>query len=231
MIKQLIRFGALAMVAISAFVFTACDEDNALDTNVTEVENYVEDSVYDLHERGNCGKFGCYEFVFPLTITFPDETTATAEDYTGLKDAIKAWKEANPDVTERPALTYPLEVISEDGEIITVENAEDLFELRRACRRDVLSRRGHRWHRHRGEKCFIINFPLTIAYPDGTTEEVENRKALKVAVREWKAANADATERPEVVFPIDVTLEDGTVTSVASKEDLKDLKDSCGAEG
>ena len=230
MIKHLIKFSVLATITAFTFLMTSCEEDSLVDTNETEVENFVEDAVYNFHERANCGKFGCYEFVFPITISFEDETTAEVSDYENMKETIKAWREANPDATDRPSLVYPIEVTSEDGEIISVASVEELFELRRECFRDGYAKRGHRWHRHRGTKCFTINFPLSIEYPDGTTEEVADRMALKMAARAWKEANPDAEDRPSFVFPIDVTLDDETVVSVASVDDLKALKDSCSTE-
>ncbi len=67
-------------------------------------------------------------------------------------------------------------------------------------------------------------FPLTIQFPDGTTAEAADRAELKSLAREWKEANPDSEERPAIVFPIDVTLEDGSTVTVNSKEELKALR-------
>ncbi len=225
MIKQLMRFKWLLAFAATACML-ACTEEENIDTG--EVENYVDEVVFDMQERGNCGKFGCYEYVFPVTIAFADETSLEVNDYTELRDAISAWREANPDAETKPTLAFPLEVTTDEGEVISVASADELRALRVACRRAFFRGHGPKGHRHRGHFCFSLNFPVTLALPDDTTVEVADRMELKQTVRSWKADNPDSDERPELVFPIDVTMEDETVVTVDSKEALMELKDSCG---
>ncbi len=215
-------------VVTSLFAFNSCNKDESL-TNSEDVSNFVNETVYNFQRDGNCGKFGCYEFVFPITIVFPDETTSEVESYDALKETLKAWKEANPDATERPSLSFPLEVVSEDGEIISVASREELRELARECIRGFFKGRGRPGH-GKGDFCFKLVFPLSIAFPDGTTMEVEDRRDLRSTLREWKAANPDAEERPTLAFPITVEMEDGTQVSVESSEALQELKESCSAD-
>ena len=117
-----------------------------------------------------------------------------------------------------PTFAFPLEVISEDGEVITINNREELHELRRECRRDFRRnlRRHHRNH-HRGH-CFKLVFPVSIALPDGNELAADSPQELKEAIREWKRNNPDADERPELVFPVTIEYEDGsTIYEVRSK--------------
>ncbi|MCB0688693.1 MAG: hypothetical protein KDC53_19275 [Saprospiraceae bacterium] len=232
MISQVLKktwmFSLLALAVLSA-----CNKDDSLssgDVTTDNIENYVDSVVNEMHERSGCGKFGCFEFVFPITIAFPDGTTTEVADYAALRDALHTYREENPD-GERPTLSYPLDVMTQDGEVVTLASADELDQLRMQCA-DSLRMEGHRGgHRggHGGHDmfCFSVNFPLSIALPDGTTVEVADRVALKDALRSWKEDNPDSTDRPELVFPITVTMEDGTVVTVESKDDLKDLKDSC----
>jgi hypothetical protein len=123
-----------------------------------------------------------------------------------------------------------LQVIDEEGEVITVSTQEELMELRQACRRSFYDHMGPRGHRGHGHFCFRLSFPLTVEFPDGSTTEVEGPRDLHATLHEWKRNNPEATERPEIVFPITVILEDGTETTVESREDLAALKESCRGE-
>jgi len=39
-----------------------------------------------MQARGNCGKFGCFEFVFPINIVFADTFEVEVESYEELKN-------------------------------------------------------------------------------------------------------------------------------------------------
>lgn len=223
MISQVLKKTWILALLILA-VFTACNKEETLSSD--DVENYIDGVVFDMQSEGNCGKFGCYEFVFPISISFPDGSSVSVEDYAGLREALRTYHEENPD-GDRPTLAFPLEVMTEDGEVITVASQDELHELRIQCRRDFFGRHGHRGHRFRGMFCFTLNFPLSIDFPDGTNTEVADHMALKDALRAWKADHPDSVDRPELAFPITVTMEDGTEVTVESKDALKELKDSC----
>jgi hypothetical protein len=225
--NKLFSLSALLML-LSFTLFTACEKD---DVNVSEdVEFYVNSSVFDLEEKGNCGRFGCFEFVFPITIEFENGDTVEVEDYEGLRMAIRDWKEANSNAEQRPNFAFPLEVMDEEGNLISIASSEELRELRKECRRDFFKRMRHRRGKHRGDVCFRPVYPLTVALPDGSTVTGENPRALKLRVRAWKAENRDSEERPQLVFPIEVKYKDGSTVTVGSAVEMKDLKDACSAE-
>ena len=226
--NKLFKFTWLAAAALMT-IFTACEKD---DLNVTEdTDFFVNSSVYDMEERANCGRFGCFDFVFPLTVEFPDGDTSDVEDYDGLRATISTWKEANPDAEERPTFTFPIEVMDEDGTITSIASSEELRELVKQCRRDFFQRKRHRRGKYRGGKCFKPVFPLSLTLPnDGGTITGEDARDLKSQVREWKAANPDADERPTLVFPIQVEDKDGNIIDVADLDALKALKEECAAD-
>lgn len=225
MIRNLLKVSSIFVLALTTFM-ASCTKEEAATPEF--VENFTEDAIYEMQARGNCGKFGCYEFVFPLTIVFSDGTSAEVDSYETLKETIKTWKEANPEATQRPTFQFPIEVLSEEGDVISVADADELQELKRSCRRNFFDRRGPRGHMGRGTHCFTLAFPVDISFPDETTATAADHDELKALLREWRTNNRDNTERPELVFPINVTMEDGTVVTVESKEALKELKDSCG---
>jgi hypothetical protein len=237
----------ICLGALFTVFYTSCGENDSLEDSTFDVQNYVDQSVDFLHAEGNCGRFGCFEFVFPITIEFPDGESVTVEDYKGLRAELKAWFEENGDnidwpergdsttladipFDQLPTFGFPLEVISEDGEVITINNREELHQLRRECRRDYRRylRRHHRNH-HR-DHCFKLVFPVSISFPDGNEIEANSPQEMKEAIREWKKNNPEAEERPELVFPLTIEYEDGSTVEVPDKETLKELKDNCSDE-
>jgi len=221
MLKNMLNLtGVLAI--FSLVLFTSCNKDA---TEELTTEAFTETSLSAIQRDASAGPDGCFEFVFPITVSFEDVTSASVNDYEELKATILAWKEANPDATERPQLEFPLEVMSEDGELISVTSKEELLALKKTCGK------GKKGKGKCKKPCIKLVFPISIEFPDGATAETADRAELKSLVRAWKEANPDATERPAFVFPIQVILiEDGTTVEVNDREELKTLKGSCKEE-
>jgi Spy/CpxP family protein refolding chaperone len=75
---------------------------------------------------------GCFELVFPVTFIMPDDSTIVVEDREGFAD-LKAWYEENPDVTEHPALQYPVEISYKDGQVVTINSDEEMRQAKEDC--------------------------------------------------------------------------------------------------
>jgi len=78
----------------------------------------------------------------------------------------------------------------------------------------------------RGGKCFKLNFPVSIVTPDNVENAIADHEALKAF---FKTYRAEGGEKGDLMFayPIEVTLENGTLQSVASQEEMETLKESC----
>ena len=208
------------LLALFSFIFlTACTDENQV-LEDTDVDSFVETSVEAIDRSGNTGRGGCYELVFPVTVVLPDSTTTEVSSYEEMKEVLREWKESNPGRCNHPSIEFPIDVIDEEGNVITVESPRELRVLRMECRRD--STRGDR-----GKHCFKMVFPLSIELPDSTVVEVQDRRELKQAIRRWRSSNPGSTERPSLVFPITVELEDGTQVVVEDKDALAALKEEC----
>jgi hypothetical protein len=77
----------------------------------------------------------CFDLVLPVTFDMPDGSTitVTSDDEEGWAE-IKAWYEANPDVEEKPALQYPVDISYRDGTTQTINNDEEMRAAEEACR-------------------------------------------------------------------------------------------------
>ncbi|MBC7884668.1 MAG: hypothetical protein H7X99_04295 [Saprospiraceae bacterium] len=225
---NLVKFQWLFILALGLFGTSCSDTSDSIDD--ATAETYAEETVFRTQEAANLGRFGCYELVFPVTVAFPDGSTAEADSYEALKLVVKNWRKDNPRVRIRPSFAFPYEVINKDGEVITVEDATQQKELRIACGKDFFGTHGPAGHNDRPKLCFRPAFPFSIELPDGTIVTLnskEDKRKLQLAIREWKKNNPDSTEKPELVFPLSVILEDRTTVIVNSKEELLALKESC----
>jgi|GEM_PF-3575126 len=78
----------------------------------------------------------------------------------------------------------------------------------------------------RGDKCFQLNYPITIVTAAGAENSFADRAALKAFHKTYRA---DGGEKSDLMFayPIEVTLEDGTLQMLANAEEMEALKETC----
>ena len=212
----------LPILLLAALFITSCsDEDTSISEQ--EVENYTEDAVYTMQRHAMCGVRGCFEFMFPITIVFPDGGEAEVDSYEELRDRIRSWKMDNPDAETKPNLQYPLDLLTDEGEIVTVNSRDELRGVVKECVREFIDK-----HPRLNNSCFRIAFPINVELPGGDTITMENRVDFKRFLRRWHATNPDIEGKPKIVFPITVILkEDGTEVVLESPEDLQALKEEC----
>jgi hypothetical protein len=219
MLKNLLKFSWVLLIPALTFI-TSCENETSEEL-ATEIENYVDNSVSDLKASSRSGKKGCFELVFPIEIELPNGDVVSADSFEELRAIIKDWKENNPDVDVRPQLVFPIEVVLRNGDVISLNSHEEIKRLIHLCKDNRPDRPGDR------DFCFKPVYPLTLVFPDGTSQEVANRMELKMAVRAWKADNPDSDERPTLGFPLDVVLADGTTVTLNDADELEALKQSC----
>ncbi len=211
----------LPILFLAALFITSCSDSDTISDQ--EVENYAEDAIYNMQRNAMCGVRGCFEFMFPITIIFPDGGEAEVDSYAELRDRIKRWKTDNPDAETKPNLQYPLDLLTKDAEIITVNSREELRALVKDCVRDFVNK-----HPRLNNSCFRIAFPINVELPGGDTITMENRIEFKRFLRRWHITNPDIEGKPKLVFPITVILkEDDSQVVLESVEELQALKEEC----
>lgn len=216
---------ALPIFLFATLFVTSCSDQDETDSSI-EIENYTENAIDEMNREAMCGRKGCFEFVFPITMDFPDATSVEVGSYDEMKEAVKSWREANPDVEGRPHLSYPLDIMTDGGEIITVNSKEEL--------RDAVARCIRNWakkHPKFNNSCYVVVFPMILEKPDGSIVTVDDREELKELLRALASVRPRPEKRPKLVFPITVKLkEDGTEVVVSNEEELRALKDECRGE-
>lgn len=230
MLKALKFFSLPVLVMIAVLV--ACNKS----TDVT-TEELIDQALYSAQERGGMGRYGCYELVFPVSIVLPDSSTVEVNSYEEMKQTLRNYFQANGggghhghNGGPRPHIgfVFPISVLSQDGEIITVNNEDELRALREECGGGTFGNHGPQGHGQHGLTCFEIVFPITLQFPDGTTAEAADRQALHQLIRTWKQNNPGVPGRPQITFPITVKMDDdGSLVTVNSREELRQLKEDC----
>jgi len=221
----------LSLLPVLAFValFFACTKTEEL-----TVDEAVDEALYSVQERGGMGRYGCYELVFPVSITLPNGTTVEVDSYDAIKQQLRTYFEANGD-RRRPRggvrphfnFVFPIAVVSQDGELITVEDENALLRLRADCA-GTFDQHGPRGHGHHGLSCFEVVFPVTLEFPDGTTASADSRQAVHQLLRTWMQNNPGVPARPKITFPFTVKMtDDGTLVTVNNPTELRALKADC----
>jgi len=175
--------------------------------------------------RSGHGPKECFELVFPVTFVMPDGTSVTGDDEATVRDAIKAWYNANPDAKGRPELQFPVSVILDDGTELNEVTKEQLQEIRLDCKPGSPGHHGPR------RRCFEFVFPVSFTMPDGSVITGESGPQLREALKAWHEANPDVKERPEPQFPLDVILKDSTQKTLTTLEEFQELVELCGSKG
>jgi hypothetical protein len=221
-----LKFSFLPILVLIS-ILVACNKSTDVNT-----EELVDQALYSAQERGGMGRYGCYELVFPVSIVLPDNSTAEVTSYTEMKQTLRNYFQANGGQPGGPrpriGFVFPINVVSQDGEIITVNSEDELRALREACGGGTFGNHGPQGHGNHGLTCFDMVFPITILFPDGTTAEAADRQALHLLIRTWKHNNPGVQGRPQISFPITVKMDDdGSLVTVNSREELRQLKEDC----
>ncbi|MBC7775248.1 MAG: hypothetical protein H7246_07405 [Phycisphaerae bacterium] len=93
-------------------------------------------ATFSNHDARGHGQHGlsCFEIVFPITIGFPDGTTAVAADRQAFRQLIQTWRQNNLGATQRPRIAFPITVrMEDDGSLVTVNSPEELRQLKEDC--------------------------------------------------------------------------------------------------
>ncbi|MEM7660393.1 MAG: hypothetical protein AAF399_30090, partial [Bacteroidota bacterium] len=77
------------------------------------------------------------------------------------------------------------------------------------------------------EKCFELVYPMSLTMPDSTLLTGQDENTLKAAIDAWYAANPTATGNVTLNYPLDVSLADGSILSVADEAALLVLRADC----
>ena len=157
----------------------------------------------------------CLELTYPITYILPDGTKVSGNNKDEIGSALKHWHATNPDVQERAVMQYPVKAIFQ-GSPVTIADEGEMQRYRKACQKAEVP-------------CYAFVYPVSYIMPDATIITVEGIDDLqsKTAIREWYANNPDSKERPTMKYPMNVLLEDGSMITLNSEDELNKLREEC----
>lgn len=117
-------------------------------------------------------------------------------------------------------LGFEVKMIGEEGSFTTEFNSA-FFDVSGRLLED--SRRPNRGRRR---SCFQIVFPFSVTMPDNTVITLEDREDRSL-IREWYQNNPDATEKPNLVFPIEIEYQDGALETINDLDELLAAREGC----
>lgn len=195
--QVLLRDGTLATIA----------EDGDLETIVADCRD----------ERPAPQAERCFKLIFPVTLLFPDGRTAVTDNRAEMLLLIEAWRKANPNAAQRPAIAFPQD-IELDGQVVEVQSASELAEIIGDCWED--------WPFDL--PCFRIEFPIDVELPNGEIKTVESRYEFARYLWLWRKQYPSVRKQGTLAYPITINYEDGSSTTINSPAEWRSALEACG---
>ena len=131
------------------------------------------------------------------------------------------WYGQNQNVSTIPTLLFPFTILLEDSLVQIINNTEEFDSILWECVKheylDDLSEEG----------CYETTFPISFNLPNGTMHTVNNPSEILEILLAFYLMNPEEKEEPELVFPVNVKLADGTIQQIDTEQNLEDLEELC----
>jgi len=202
----------LSLVLLIGILVVSCTSEESNGDAGVVAENF-----------GTVSGGGCLDLVYPLTFEFVNGITVEVQSKEELKEAVIDYRDNNPEERAKPQLNFPVEVVTEEGEMLTIESKKELREIKRA----ECGGNDSRGSRGDMKKCFTLLYPVSFSTEDGTVISGETRKEIKQALKAWRAGNPEASEKPTLQYPIEIINSEGEIVAVATAEELAVIKEDC----
>jgi hypothetical protein len=226
-------------IALALIVFTSCTNDESVDVNQPNTEDSESITTaldqlsrqFDMNGNlnaddnpaGNVVFDFCFDFVYPLDLSFNNGTTVTVN---GLEDLVQVMLSSTSDLyVNGIAFPFDVEVYDEDDneiEIETIEDEEDFIDLLEDCDFDDDD----------DCECFEVYDPVcveisdpngvtfTITYPNECYAECDGFDDDDFIEDCQDDYNPNGFDCFEFNFPISVVTEDGAIITINSEEEL-----------
>ena len=187
------KFKFLSLLLLVGLFFASCDKKDDFD----------KDDKWEDKE--------CIYVLFPQTWTMPDGSEVTLADKED--SALKDWYEANQDSEEKPVLNYPVDIKNKEGDILTMNNEEEMTLAKKDC------------EDYDKKECIYLLFPQTWTMPDDS--EVTLADEEDSALKDWYEANPDSEEKPVLNYPVDIKNQEGEIETINNEVEMMTAKDGC----
>jgi hypothetical protein len=203
----------LVLLTISAAGFYSCtDNDSVQNEVVTSKSMALRTMLNQLSQTNGSGRFSnatqsqpsCFEFVYPLTLSYNDGTIITVNTQQGLIDVIIG----ETQTSYITGIAFPFQ-IQQNGAVNTIDDEAEFYALTQSCGyNDAIL----------DFSCLQINFPISVIDDTGATVAITSQSQFE--------SSLIAGTISEIIFPINVVQNNQTI-QVTNLFQLFDLYDDC----
>ncbi|MFN3969304.1 hypothetical protein [Flavobacterium sp.] len=205
------------LLAVSVAGFYSCTDNDPVENEVVTSKSIaLRTTLNEIKKANNINgrnsnsaqdQFFCFQFVYPLTLSYNDGTLITVATEEGLLDILIAETET----LFITGIAFPFQVLQE-GAVITIDDETEFYDLIEECgfspiNDDVLQ-----------FSCLQMVFPISVINDNGVTIVVNTQAELESLLISGTLV--------EIVFPISVT-QNNEVIVVNDLYELFELYDEC----
>lgn len=209
-------------IALSVIFFTACEKEPIdIVEPIEPIEVTVEKStenplIMTMGKTSNSGfSIDC------ITITYPFDFELESGEIITLSDSIKAVSALSNEEDYVVDFVYPVEVTKKNGEVVTINNIEEIAEIFIECIPEIgwdnYESRGFPAFEFEG-MCVQLAYPVSLQANDNSTISVENERAF---------ANALANGYLYFKFPVNIVNATGSIATAEDDEALMTVLFNC----
>ena len=206
-------------------IFEECFDEISLEC---EAEHWG----YEAWEEYPDSIFGCFRYIYPITINLPDGTSQVAQSDEQMATIFEAWFEQHGvDSINVPVFQFPIQLQLEGDQVVEVNSDEEIGELWANCFPiELFPEEGYPDTLF--TPCVELVFPITVAISDQEAQTAQNEEELAAIYDQWFEEHWQDSSAipPAFVFPIEVVVEGDMVVIVNSEEGLNELWESCSGE-
>ncbi|MEE9373620.1 MAG: hypothetical protein V3V00_11270 [Saprospiraceae bacterium] len=227
-ILNLFKFSLV--ILFLAFQLTSCDkaaEEIINSPAITSNSNLLKNFSQSLDSLEHQDPTQCFALNYPVTVLFPDGQDTEVGSDEDLDITLQTWFQSNQSAETFPTFKFPIQVTLSAGKVQSVNNEDELNELISNC----FDFEGCEYiDDYQGDidgLCFSFNYPVTINFPDNTTQSVNSDSTFENVIEQWFMANGYESGVPIVAFPVSITLTDGTTKEIGSDEEFSAIFQEC----
>jgi hypothetical protein len=207
----------LLLLTVSVAGFYSCSDNDPVENEiVTSKSVALRTTLNEIKKANNISgrnantpqdQLFCFQFVYPLTLSYNDGTVITVATEAGLLDILSAETET----LFITGIAFPFQV-QQEGAITTIDDEAEFFALVEGCGFNTINDDVLQFG------CFQMVFPISVINSNGTTIVVNTQGEL-----ESMLIVGDVVD---LVFPFNVT-QNNEVIEINSLNELFDLYDEC----
>ncbi len=210
--KHLFAVPLMVCIFGLALLLSSCTKEQAEPTQSLADKN--------ISFRGGFGQDDCFEFVYPLTLIFPDGSEYLVQNIGHGIRVIRNYIRKHPGQPFEPTIKFPYEIIyKKDGKHEVIKDESDEQAALQNCQtttNDPLI----------GE-CYDLIFPITVHLPGDGTKQANSQGEYDEIIKEWEKSNPNATDSPTFELPYSVRLKNGRIILIESYQDQQELNKRC----